>query len=66
MQHSAESIFVVEYLRKHESIFETALAHESVDPGVFFDEKKPEVENLVRLSPCGKILTFLLAVPIFS
>jgi hypothetical protein len=32
-------IFVVEYLREYESIFEPALAHESVDPGVLFDEK---------------------------
>jgi hypothetical protein len=37
------------WLREYESIFETALAHESEDPGVQFD-KKPEVENLVRLS----------------
>jgi hypothetical protein len=28
MQHFAESIFVVDYLREYESIFETALAHE--------------------------------------
>jgi hypothetical protein len=42
-----ESIFEVEYLRK--SIFETALAHESVDPGLLFDEKT-EMENLMRLS----------------
>jgi hypothetical protein len=35
---SAESIFVFKYLRKYESIFETALAHESVDPGELFDE----------------------------
>jgi hypothetical protein len=40
---------VVEYLCEYESIFKTALAHESGDPGVQFDEK-PEVENLVRLS----------------
>jgi hypothetical protein len=39
MQHSVKSIFEVEYLREYESIFETALAHESVDPGVLFDEK---------------------------
>jgi hypothetical protein len=26
------AIFVVEYLRDYESIFETALAHEKVDP----------------------------------
>jgi hypothetical protein len=39
MQNSAESIFVVEYLREYESIFETALAHESVDPGEMFYEK---------------------------
>jgi hypothetical protein len=49
MHHCAESIFKVEYLREYESIFETASAHESVDPGVLFDEKKPEVENLVLL-----------------
>jgi hypothetical protein len=40
----------VAYLREYESIFETALAHASVDPWVLFDEKKPEVENFVRLS----------------
>jgi hypothetical protein len=34
MMHSAESIFVFEYLCEYESIFETALAHESVDSGV--------------------------------
>jgi hypothetical protein len=39
MHHCAESIFKVDYLRKYESIFETALAHESVHPGVLFDEK---------------------------
>jgi hypothetical protein len=43
-------IFVVEYIRKYESIFETALAHESVETGVLFDEKIPEVEKLLRLS----------------
>jgi hypothetical protein len=31
--------FVVEYPREYESIFKTALAHESVGPGVLFDEK---------------------------
>jgi hypothetical protein len=44
------AIFVVEYLREYESIFETALAHESVGLGVLFDVKKPEVDILVRLS----------------
>jgi hypothetical protein len=39
MKHCAESIFVVEYLREYESIFETSLAHKSVDPEVLFDEK---------------------------
>jgi hypothetical protein len=39
MHHCAESTFKVDYLREYESIFETALAHESVDPGVLFDEK---------------------------
>jgi hypothetical protein len=34
------AIIVVEYIREYESIFETALAHESVDPGILFDEKK--------------------------
>jgi hypothetical protein len=49
MRHCAESIFKVDYLREYESILETAFAHESMDPGVLFDEKT-EVENLVRLS----------------
>jgi hypothetical protein len=40
----------IEYLREYEFIFKTALAHESGDPGVLFAEKKPRVENLVRLS----------------
>jgi hypothetical protein len=39
-EKSTESIFVVDYLREYKSIFETALANESVDPG----------ENLLR--PC--------------
>jgi hypothetical protein len=39
MGHSAESIFVVEYLREFESICKTVLAHESGDPGVQFNEK---------------------------
>jgi hypothetical protein len=39
MHHCAESIFKVDYLREYESIFKTALTHESVDPGVLFDEK---------------------------
>jgi hypothetical protein len=39
MHHCAESIFKVDFLREYESIFETALAHESVGPGVLFDEK---------------------------
>jgi hypothetical protein len=41
MQRNAKSIFVVEYryLREYESEFETALAHESLDPAVLFDEK---------------------------
>jgi hypothetical protein len=33
MQHSAESIFIVEYLREYKSLFEAALAQESVVPG---------------------------------
>jgi hypothetical protein len=40
------SNLVVEILSKHKSLFETALAHESGDPGVLF-EKKSEVKNLV-------------------
>jgi hypothetical protein len=43
------SMFVVEYLREYESIFETS--HESVDPGAVFDDKKPEVVNLVNAVP---------------
>jgi hypothetical protein len=32
MRHSAESIFVIEYLHEYVSIFETALVRESVGP----------------------------------
>jgi hypothetical protein len=39
VMHSTESIFIIEYLRKYEFIFETALAHESGGPGVLIDEK---------------------------
>jgi hypothetical protein len=39
MQHCAESIFIIEYLREYEFIFETALDHESGGPGVLIDEK---------------------------
>jgi hypothetical protein len=39
MHHCAELIFNVVYLREYESIFETSLAHKSLDPGVLFDEK---------------------------
>jgi hypothetical protein len=49
MQHSVESIFVVEYLREYESVFETAFAHESVDQWVgIVWRNNPEAENLVR------------------
>jgi hypothetical protein len=41
---------LVEDLREFESICKTVLAHESGDPGVQFNEKKPRVENLVTLS----------------
>jgi hypothetical protein len=50
MRHRAESNSKIEYLREYEFIFKTALAHESGDQGVLFAEKKPRVENLVRLS----------------
>jgi hypothetical protein len=50
MRHSAESMFVVDYLREFESICKIVLSHESGDPGVQFNEKKPRVENLVTLS----------------
>jgi hypothetical protein len=33
------AILVDEYLCEYESKFETAVVHESVDPGVIFDEK---------------------------
>jgi hypothetical protein len=60
------AIFVVKYLREYESIFEAALAHESVDPGSLFDEKKPRGENLLRLRFClctgNNLIIALLAV----
>jgi hypothetical protein len=39
MRHSAESIFDNRICREYEFIFETALAHESGDPGVLFAEE---------------------------
>jgi hypothetical protein len=41
MRHSGESNLIIEYryICEYEFIFETALAHESVDPGVLFAEK---------------------------
>jgi hypothetical protein len=52
IHHCAESIFKVEYqLREYESIFETALAHESVDPGVLFDEKKNQRSKISCYCP---------------
>jgi hypothetical protein len=39
MRHSAESNFIIEYLRKYEFLFKTALVHESGDLGVVFAEK---------------------------
>jgi hypothetical protein len=39
MQHSAELNLIIEYLCEYEFVFETALAHESWDPGVLIDEK---------------------------
>jgi hypothetical protein len=40
MQHSAESMFVIEYLREYESIFETTLAYESKDLGYCLMKKR--------------------------
>jgi hypothetical protein len=39
MRHSAELNSKIEYLREHEFIFKTALAHESGDQGALFAEK---------------------------
>jgi hypothetical protein len=53
MWHSAESIFVVEFNRISPRIriyMQNRFSHESGDPGVKFNEKKPKVENLVWLS----------------
>jgi hypothetical protein len=50
MHHCAESIFKVDYLREYESIFENALAHESVDPGVLFDAKTRGRKSLEAVS----------------
>jgi hypothetical protein len=47
MMHSTESIFVVKYLREYESILNAALAFESLEPRVLFDEKTV-VKNLMR------------------
>jgi hypothetical protein len=39
MRNSAESNLILETLREYEIMFETALAHESGDPGVLLAEK---------------------------
>jgi hypothetical protein len=39
MLHCAELIFIIEYFREFKSIFETALARESGEPGVLYAEK---------------------------
>jgi hypothetical protein len=39
MRHSAELIFIINYLREYEFIFQTTLVHESGGPGVLIDEK---------------------------
>jgi hypothetical protein len=55
MPHSAEWIFFFKFNRISLQIWiymqnRKILAHEWGDPGVQFNEKKPRVENLVRLS----------------
>jgi hypothetical protein len=52
MHHCAESIFKV---REYESIFETALAHESVDPWVLFDEKKTRGQKYRETVPLSRL-----------
>jgi hypothetical protein len=42
MRHSAETIFVVEYLREYESICKTVLAHESGGTQGYSSTKKTE------------------------
>jgi hypothetical protein len=49
MLHSAESIFIIEYLCEYEFIFETALAHESGGTNQNW-WTKPRVLNLMLLS----------------
>jgi hypothetical protein len=65
MQHSAESICVVEYLRKYESIFETMhVAHKSVDPGILFDEKTRgrKSREIVPLMGWSRLISILQTV----
>jgi hypothetical protein len=58
LHHCAESIFKVDYFREYEFIFEIALAHESVDPGVLFDEKKTRGRKSRATVPLNSIGTF--------
>jgi hypothetical protein len=51
MWHSAELIFVVEYLCEFKSICKTVLAHESGDPEVQFNEKKPKGKKSLDTVP---------------
>jgi hypothetical protein len=46
-------------------MFETPVAHKSVDPRVLFNEKKPEVENLVRCSFRGPVCDYFCLQKLF-
>jgi hypothetical protein len=50
MRHSGEPFFVIEYLRKYESVLDSASACEPTDPVVLFAKIKLRVENLVTHS----------------
>jgi hypothetical protein len=39
MRHITESNMIIKYIHEYEFIFETALAHESLDPGLMFAKK---------------------------
>jgi hypothetical protein len=61
MQHSAESIFAVEYLGEYESIFKTVLAHASVEPGAFFGEKTRGRKSCETVPLRGNLARFVIS-----
>jgi hypothetical protein len=65
MRHSAESIFVVKYLREFDSICKTCFAHESEGPGVQFNEKTEGRKSRETVPLRQKAVQYTQKMPFF-